>query len=513
MSILISSARVLAAVCVPAILLAQEQPRQQAAPPSPPPGPAIRKISTASAVSTVSLGAVTSVRELSGGRVLVNDGTRRRLLLMDSSLKVISVVLDSLSESANFYGTRPGALIAYRGDSSLFIDPASYALLVLDGNGTIARVRSVPRVEDVFYVAGMSPAYGVPGVDAKGRLVYRMPARPAPPKVAPPAGVPYIPPEPDSAFIVGIDLDTRKLDTLGVIKIPKQDYVIRMLESGGISFTQMINPLPLTDDWAVLADGSIAFVRGRDYRMEYLRPDGSKPSGQKLPFEWQRMLDEDKQKLVDSVKNVNRRQLMTSYVAQMIRWVNMYNREYPKGFTVPEGFVPQPGLQREWKLPPGVTLPANYIYACAPGVEPTITAPLPGAAPVAGMPMMGPPGTPAGTPSCIPAPIMISGGQTPPPPTMREVGVLPAADLPDYRPPLPAGAVRADADGNLWIRTLPPKPTPGGLVYDIVNKDGEMIDRLQTPPGYTLVGFGPGKVVYLQMRDASGIHLARVRLR
>ena len=127
--------------------------------------------------------------------------------------------------------------------------------------------------------------------------------------------------------------------------------------------------------------------------------------------------------------------------------------------------------------------------------------------------MMGPPGTPAGTPSCIPAPIMITGGQTPPPPTMRDIGVLPAADMPDYRPPFPAGSARADADGNVWIRTLPPKPMPGGLVYDVVNKDGEMIDRLQTPPGYTLVGFGPSKVVYLQMRDASGIHLARVRLR
>jgi hypothetical protein len=505
--------RIVASAIVPALLGAQVPvPRPQAAPPTPPPGPAIRKISTASAVSAVALGAVTSVREVGGGRVLVNDGTRRRLMLMDSSLKVISVVLDSLAEAANYYGLRPGALVPYLADSSLFIDPASYALLVLDPNGTIARVRSVPRVDDVFLLT--SSFYGVPGIDAKGRLVYRMPARPAPPKVAPPAGVPYFPPEPDSAFIVAIDLQTRKLDTLGVIKIPKQELILRQMESGGFSITQTINPLPLADDWGVLPDGSIAFVRARDYRVEYLRPDGTKVSGQKLPFEWQRMLDEDKQKLVDSVKNAQRQQMMTSFVAQMIRWVNMYNRQYPPNFSVPEGFRLQPGLQKDWKLPPGVTFPANYIFACAPGVEPTITAALPGSAPVAGMPSMGPPGAPSGTPSCIPSPIMISGGQTPPPPTMRDIGVLPAADLPDYRPPIPTqGAVRADADGNLWIRTLPPKPMPGGFVYDIVNEDGEMVDRIQTPPGYTLVGFGAGKVVYLQMRDASGIHLARVRLR
>ena len=90
---------------------------------------------------------------------------------------------------------------------------------------------------------------------------------------------------------------------------------------------------------------------------------------------------------------------------------------------------------------------------------------------------------------------------------------MPASDLPDYRPPFSNGAVRADVDGNLWIRTNPTKPTPGGAVYDIVSRHGELTDRLQLPPGYALVGFGKGRVVYLSMRDANGVHLARVRLR
>ena len=109
--------------------------------------------------------------------------------------------------------------------------------------------------------------------------------------------------------------------------------------------------------------------------------------------------------------------------------------------------------------------------------------------------------------------MIVTGGNAPPPPTIRESGVMPASDLPDYRPPFNAGAVRADADGNVWIRPTPTKPTPGGPVYDIVNKDGDLADRLQLPPGYNLVGFGRGRVVYLSMRDASGIHLARVLLR
>ena len=100
-------------------------------------------------------------------------------------------------------------------------------------------------------------------------------------------------------------------------------------------------------------------------------------------------------------------------------------------------------------------------------------------------------------------------------PTMRQSQVMPAAELPAYRPPITnGGSVRADADGNLWIRTAAQPSTPRtGTVFDIVSRQGELVDRIQLPPGYNLVGFGRGKVVYLSMRDPTGLKLARVRLR
>jgi hypothetical protein len=430
---------------------------------------------------------------------------------MDTSLSKVEVVLDSTTEVANSYGTRPGTLIPYHADSVLFVDPASYAMIVLDPRAKIARVRSVWRAQDLYLFTAPNGAYGYPATDAKGRIVYRVFAQAAPPKVAPPPGVPYFPPDPDSAFIVAMDVDSRKLDTLGSIRIPKTLNTIKQTQEGYFSFTSAINPMPSTDEWAVLADGTVAFVRGRDYRVDYLHGDGSWTSSPKLPFDWQRMSEEDKEKLVDSVKNANLKSASVAYVGAMIRWVNMFSRPYPRGFTVPDGYVPPNGFLKSWKLPDNVKLPASYIYGCEPGVEPTINPPPPGMAalPIPGMP----PGTPPGIPSCIPGPIMLTGGMVPPPPQMREVAVLPASDIPDYRPPFTSGAVRADAEGNLWVRTLPMKPIPGGPVYDIVSHDGELVDRLQLPPGYTVVGFGKGKVVYVSMRDAKGIHLARVRLR
>src|SRR5262245_16972062 len=216
-------AGLMAVAIVPSIAAAQDPQPQQ--PPKPTVGPPIKRIETASAVSTETIGTITSVRELPDGRVLMNDGARRRLVLMDTTLKTVHVVLDSLSEISNAYGTRAGALVPFRGDTTLFIDPASFAMVMIDELGKIGRVRSVWRVQDVSYVSGLG-VYGVPGVDGKGRVVYRIPAVAAPPKVAPPAGVPYFPPQPDSAFIVGVNLDTRKLDTLGVIRTPKQEMRI-----------------------------------------------------------------------------------------------------------------------------------------------------------------------------------------------------------------------------------------------------------------------------------------------
>jgi hypothetical protein len=480
------------------------------------PGPEVRKIASAQAVSTEALGAVSSVRHLPDGRVLLNDGVRRRLLLLDSTLKIQSVVLDSLTEVENAYGTRAGQMLAYRGDSTLFIDPATLAMLILDGSGRIVRVRAVPRAQDVNWITNPNFTYGVPGFDPTGRFIFRVPATTAPPAVAPPAGIPYFPSPPDSAFVVGLHLDTRKVDTLGSVRIPKTVYSMRMEPEGYYSINVAPNPLPLTDEWALTADGSVAFVRGLDYRVEYRAPDGTMTSSDKLPFPWVRMSDSAKIAFADSAKKVQVQRAQTDFATQMIAWSNLLNKPYPTTFKVPDGYVPPPGLPKDWLLPKGVAFPANYVPACPPGVTPP-----------AGAGMMMPPGmampvspTPA-APGAAPAPNctqtyftdMYGSGYTPPAPTYRAPTLIKQSDVPDYKPPIAPTSTRADADGNLWVRTIPMRPTPGGPIYDVVDRKGVMVDRIQLPQGFTLVGFGPGKIVYLSNRDGSGLHLSRVRLK
>lgn len=508
----------LAAVLMPTAVSAQVTPS------GPPPAtpvtlsglPPVRRIESAQAISTLSLGAITTVRQLSDGRVLLNDGTRRRLLLLDSTLAEVGIVLDSLTEVENAYGTRAGSLIPYRGDSTLFIDPVAYAILVLDEKGRIARVRSVPRAQDVNWLSSATGQYGYPGFDTKGRLVHRIPAQAARPAVAPPSNMPYFPQPPDSAFIVGVNLDTRKVDTLGAVRIAKSTFTIRTSADGDFDISSVSSPLPLLDDWAVLPDGTVAFVRGRDYRIEYLSGDGTVTSSEKLPFEWTRMTDDDKTRMMDSIGTVQAKRDQTSYVTNTIVWSNTLSKPFPAGFTVFPGYVLPQGFPGDWILPKGLSFPSGYVFACPPGT-PAVASP---GAPAGTTPpsvSASAPGTPGAPPrpACMPNPYtdFYGNGYTPTAPRFRPQKLFPALELPDYRPPLPQNAVRADADGNLWIRTVPAKPVPGGPVFDIVSRKGTIVDRIQLPPGYSLAGFGPGRVVYLSTRDAKGLHLARVRLK
>ena len=390
---------------------------------------------------------VLTLRALPGGRVLVNDIGSRRVLLLDSALATSAVVADTTSATSNAYSGRMGGLFAFKADSTLFVDPQSLSMLVIDGAGKVTRVMSVPRSEDAFAFAGMM---GAPALDAGGRLVYRAPPRFR--MMGGPPGAGGAPPSPpDSAAIVRVDLSSRALDTVGFIKTPKMNMIVNRSEDGRVSMTSEINPLPVVDDWTVLSDGTIAIVRGRDYRVDFIDPDGTKRSSPKVPFEWVRMSDEQKVAFIDSVKAQRERMMAEA-------------RNNPTA-AAPGGMAPMAGGQMV--------------------IETRVA------------------GGGGGNPAPRPA-----GDQA----RMPQVQFVSPSELPDYRPPFFAGAARADAQGNFWIRTTTVKPG-GGPVYDVVNRKGELIDRVQVPTNRQIAGFGPDGAVYLTGREGTTTILERARVK
>jgi hypothetical protein len=413
--------------------------------------PPIRQLQPVAARSSVGWSNIIGVRALPAGRVLVNDVAGRKVVLLDSTLSPVTVVADTTPATSTSYSGRIASIVPFRGDSTLFIDPQSMSMVVVDPNGKMTRVMALPRSEDAGVLGG--PLGATAAFDAKGRLVYRSQFRffrSGPPPAN--GTMPSMPTPPDSAAIVRVDLTTRQLDTVGVIRIPKINMQVSQDEKGNMRITSEVNPLPVVDDWAVLPDGAIAFVRGRDYHVDFLNPDGTKTSAAKIPFEWQRLTDEDKVAFIDSVKAARARLASTQQGA-------------------PAGGGGTAGHQ-----PDGPDGGARVMIQMGPG---------------------GPDG----------------GGRGNGAGTQPQLNFVSPSELPDYKPPFFANSVRADAEGNLWIRTIPTRQITGGPVYDVVNREGKLIDRVQIPAGRTIIGFGPGSAVYLVSRDGSSVTIERAAAR
>ncbi|HYW31512.1 MAG TPA: hypothetical protein VE869_08405 [Gemmatimonas sp.] len=391
--------------------------------------------------AAVSLGSVLNLFELERGRVIVNDGAARRVVILDSALANVTVVLDSVSGVSGSYGAVATPMIAYGRDSLLFTDGVSRALLVIDRAGKTHGVMAGPSGPDFRFLAG-----GFWGADAKGNFVYRvMNVRTSsnPPGERGP-GSQQIQQIPDSSTLVRFNVDARRVDTLlQIAQEGRTRMIVAQDLDGKRSMTYEINPLATVDEWTVLADGSLAVVRGSDYHVEIHRAGAPPTVGPKVPFAWRRLSDEDKARFVDSVR--------TSFD-------NARRAADARGED-----------------------PTREVIRLLRGVSGAIAATMP-----------------APQPSAPRAPNAA-------PPLPMAITFVDAKTLPDYYPAFRAGSVRADLDNNVWV--LPSTTTAangGGLVYDVIDDRGVLRRRVQLPVGRSIAGFGRNGVVYLMSREANG---------
>jgi hypothetical protein len=385
----------------------------------------LRQLSPAAATTTEPLGLLLGTRRLSDGRLLVNDGANRRLLIFDPSLARATVVADTGGSTGLKYGATASPIVAALGDTTLFLDRASRAFIVLDGNGKQARVAALPKAGDQLWV-GNSKSY----IDPAGRLVYRgggggNPARDTGQAV-------FINRFADSAAVVRADFETRTVDTVGRVKLPQfQENHNHRTPGAPTKQIVILFGHSLTDDWTMLPDGTIALVRSQDYSLEWLGMDGSRTSSPKMPFAWQRLDDGERKRLADSAA----KETQAFIDAQ---------RAKPAPPPRPDG-SPAPRLAGRGDLVTGSIILMDINAVAQPA---------------------------------------------------------PLERIPEFRQPIRVGQTLADRQGNVWI--LPAMSSlsrGGGLVYDVVNRKGELTDRVELPAGRSIVEFAPDGALYLAWKE------------
>lgn len=429
----------------------------------------VRELAAPDARTTESFGNIFGVRQLEGGKVLVNDGLRRQLIILDEKLATRTISIDSVSTGGQSYGPRASPLIPYLADSSLFVDGQSFTLLVINPKGAVTRVMSAPKPGDLSSLASSAS-----GVDAKGNLVYRGRFVIAPNTAAPATGGMPAVQVPDSQPIVRADFDTRKVDTLGRVKVQSGSRAVVSQDPNGKMIAKTtINPLNTVDEWGVMSDGTIAFVRGQDYHIDFISPSGKVSSSARLPFDWKRLTDEDKQALVDSARNA----IDKAVADARAKAPNEAAAQSAASMATMVALSGMMGMGGGGMGGGGAMTSVSIAGAGGGGRDIAIG----GGAGGGAMGMM-----------AMAMPTMITE-------------FVPLKEIADYYPAIRSGAVKADLDGNLWILpTSSAQSKAGELIYDIVNNRGELTQRVRLPLGRSIAGFGHNGVLYLMQRDATG---------
>jgi hypothetical protein len=246
--------------------------------------PAIRPIGPIVAQSTDSIGSIESIRIVSDGHVLLHDGSRRSVLLFDSSLSHARVVLTRAAAIDPRMPLRRALLLPMRHDSSAWVDLTASTMQMIGRDGSV----SLKPVMLSRSSLGAEVGYDVarPMIDAAGRIIYRAP---------PPFYLDFVSPTfrgdtivtgPESYPLLRFDPASRRLDTLVTVRAPIVHQAITKFERGGRG-RPAFDAIPFGgDDWAMLDDGTIAIVRVGDYHVDWLRPDGTMTSSPAVPHDW-----------------------------------------------------------------------------------------------------------------------------------------------------------------------------------------------------------------------------------
>jgi len=213
-----------------------------------------------------------SVRELSDGRVLANDGREHQIYVLDAVGKTFELVGREGRGPNEYIWT--GQLFALGGDSSLTADLAQRRWLVLSGAKI---VRTIPS----DHVAIVATSALILGADRNGNVLATIKAN-VPPGISRTSSA-------DSVAIVSVSRSRGTVDTLARIRQqPKQSTTKVNKDGGVVAFSWFplgtVFGLELNEAAVMFNSGDIAIVRVEPFRVDHRGSRGEWTPGKPLPI-------------------------------------------------------------------------------------------------------------------------------------------------------------------------------------------------------------------------------------
>ncbi|MCL4214477.1 MAG: hypothetical protein KJZ74_11210 [Gemmatimonadales bacterium] len=230
--------------------------------------PTALKLKPATVTHPEEFSAITSVRELGDGRLLVTDPRERRMVVLDFGTGAARRVGREGRGPGEFIV--PAPLHALAADSTLMFDLSGRRFLLLHRDSVVATIP--PDDPAVQEASGW-----VAGADAQGRILTR--------STAPPRdGVTEVTAR-DSLPVVLVARATGRTDTVARIRpLPRRNVVTRDAQGriASASSTQVgilqVEEIPL-----LFTDGALAIVRADPFRVDWRSPAGRWTLGAPLP--------------------------------------------------------------------------------------------------------------------------------------------------------------------------------------------------------------------------------------
>jgi hypothetical protein len=412
-------------------------------------GPVPHTLGPPVATSTRTFRAVSPSVSLGNGRLLVLDPSAHVMVVLDSSLKTTTVVLDSVSGRSNSY-VAGSFIIKFRGDSALLYDGGAKAFVVVDPDGRLGRVLAGPPPDPdgrpVSLWMARASSGSLPFVSPSLGFVYQQHAK-APQPAKPLPGQPDIRiRREDSLLVLRMSFETHRIDAITKIDEGTPSSIVLSASPLPPSPYDPRDPggrllYPFYDDAVVTADGSIAVFHAHEYRFDWINPDGTRSQSPKVPYPWQPVSEQLRQQLVDSINAAH----TNAYQARL---------EARAADSIRTG------------SPPMVDSLINI----------------------------------AGTRALK---RVVSAAPKPPEPILPE-------DVPDFFPPTVRLGIMPDADNHVWVHR---RDAGTDAIWDVVDRRGELVDRVRVPADQRVMGFAAGGVVYVAISDAGVLRIEEHHVR